>query len=169
ILQIRRASAENVSFGFPNVGNTYRISGARKSAFTIAAVLPEGPVTPRRCGARLIMIIRNPQPTIRQDFLLHRTDFWAVQSLPKIIFAPIYAGIYPSAFANSFNERNCLISAHRSARVVTVFFKIEYWQNTSAGAHDRIGLLPCIRHDAEKMIGLADRIRGVAIMIRAPE
>src|SRR5438034_9803570 len=55
ILQIRLIPAENVALRPFNIGHTYGVSRAREAAFTVATVLPESPVVPRRRCARLLM------------------------------------------------------------------------------------------------------------------
>jgi len=46
--QVASAASKNVEFCFSNIGNTYGVSRTRQSAFTVTAVLPQSPVTPRR-------------------------------------------------------------------------------------------------------------------------
>ncbi len=60
LLQVRLIPAKNVALRLLNIGNAYRVSGARPSAPAVATILPKRPVTPRRRGAWLVAIIRHP-------------------------------------------------------------------------------------------------------------
>ena len=65
------AAAENVAFGLWNIGHAFRESGTgAKTTFSVASVLPEMPITPRRGRARFIMIIGNPQPAVGKNLPL---------------------------------------------------------------------------------------------------
>ena len=85
-----------------------------------------------------------------------------------MIFAGINARILASPLADPFYKCNRLINAHRPAGIVAIFFEIEHEQDASR-SRCWIGLRPGIGNDAQKMIGLPDRIGRVAVMVGAPE
>src|SRR4029453_2926809 len=85
-----------------------------------------------------------------------------------MIFAGVNAWILASSLANPFDECNRLINAHRPAGIVAIFFEIEHEQNASR-SRCWIGLRPGTGNDAQKMIGLPDRIGCIAVMVGAPE
>src|SRR5262249_43254070 len=66
ICQRSATAVEDVAFGFDDIRYTLRIRRPWKFAAAIAAVLPHVPGTPWRCGSRLVAVICEPQPAIRQ-------------------------------------------------------------------------------------------------------
>src|SRR6266487_2919052 len=80
-LQRSSGPVENIAFRPDDVGHALRITRTRKTAFAIAGVLPEMPVTPRRDGPRPSTIIGKPQPAVPQ-YLLSKMD------LPLSCLAP---------------------------------------------------------------------------------
>src|SRR5207245_11137974 len=62
VFQRSPAPAKNIAFGFDDVRHAFRISGARKSAAAIAAVLPHIPGAPWRCRPRLAVVLCEPMP-----------------------------------------------------------------------------------------------------------
>src|SRR5437899_1417014 len=56
LLQIRLIAAKNVALCLLDIGNAYRVSGARLRAFAVATILPKSPVAPRRRCAWLVVI-----------------------------------------------------------------------------------------------------------------
>src|SRR5439155_15157959 len=101
-----------------------------KSAPAIAAILPQMPEVPRRCGSRLAAIICQPEPALCQDALLRRAHLGTAKSLTRIIFAGINPRIFAGPLVNPFDECHRLIDPHRAARIMTVLFEIEHQQDT---------------------------------------
>ena len=97
ICKIVSAASKNVEFCPSDIGNAYRVSRTRQTAFTVAAVLPHSPIIPR-CGCTwLFRIICNPEPAIGERLSLCRSYSRAIQNLREMVFARINAGIYTSA------------------------------------------------------------------------
>ena len=96
-------------------------------------------------------------------------DLGTIQDLPQMIFAGINARIYAGALANSLSKSNCLIRPASCHRDNDHSFRNRAPAEHPDGRADGIGLRPGTGYNAKKMIGLADRISGVAIVIRAPE
>ncbi|MEE8443999.1 MAG: AAA family ATPase, partial [Alphaproteobacteria bacterium] len=74
---------------FFNIGNTYRVSGPRKTTLTVTGVLPQSPVMPWRRRARLFRVICNPEPAICERVSLCRSYSGAIQNPPEMVFARI--------------------------------------------------------------------------------
>src|ERR1043166_9573165 len=83
IYQVASAASKNVELCFSNIGNTYRVRRARQTTLTVAAVLPKSPVAPWRRRTRLLGIVCNPQPAIRERFSLCRSYSRAIQNLSE--------------------------------------------------------------------------------------
>src|SRR5882724_11173446 len=86
-LQRDAVAAENIPLGVANVGDPSWIHAARKIALAIARVLPEVPIIPWRRVARLEMVIRDPEPAVRECSPLRRGHSRTVKHLPETIFA----------------------------------------------------------------------------------
>ena len=60
-LKQRVVAAENISLGFAHVRDADRKGAAwSQSAFTVAGVLPQVPMAPRRSASRFVVIISDP-------------------------------------------------------------------------------------------------------------
>src|ERR1043166_455788 len=169
VYQVASAASKNIELCLPNIGNAYRVSRAWKTTLAITAVLPKRPVVPWRRRMRLLGIVCNPQPAFPERFSLCGSDSRTIQNLREMVFAGINTGIHTGALANAFNERNCLIRPHRSARIVAVFLEIEYQQNARARPNCGVRLRPGTGDNTQEMIGLPNGITSVCVMICSPE
>src|SRR4029077_17169388 len=138
--QVAPAASKDIEFCFSNIGNTYGVSRTRQAAFTVTAVLPQCPVTPRRRRTWFLGVICNPEPAIGERLPLRRSYSRAIQNLREMVFARINAGIYTGARANAFDKRDRLVCAHRSPGIMTILFEIEYEEHARAGSPRGIGL-----------------------------
>src|SRR5438067_1037807 len=82
------------------------------------------------------------------------------------VLAAIDAGIFSGPLFDALDETRGLIHAHGAPGIVPVLFEIEHEQD-AARLNGRSA--PVRLHDAEKMLGLANGIGGVAEMVGAPE
>src|ERR1043166_4016858 len=142
VYQVASAASKNVELCFSNIGNAYGVRGTRKTTLTIAAVLPKSPVTPWRRRTRLLRIVCNPEPAIRERFPLCRSYSRTIQNLCETVFARINTGIHTGALANPFDKGDCLIGPHRSPGIVTVPLEIKHQQNAGAGPKCGVSLCP---------------------------
>ena len=86
-----------------------------------------------------------------------------------MVFARINTGIYTGARPNAFDKCDSLVGAHRSPGIMTIFFEIEYEQDTCARSHCRIGLCPRSGDNTEEMISLPNWITSISVVICPPE
>src|ERR1043166_1235823 len=87
VYQVASAASKNVELCLSNIGNAYGVRGTRKTTLTIAAVLPKSPVTPWRRRTRLLRIVCNPEPAIRERFPLCRSYSRTIKNLCQTAFA----------------------------------------------------------------------------------
>src|SRR6202011_1613614 len=123
-LQRGVVAAKNIALGLADVGHTLRKTAARTQvAFAVPAILPQVPSAPRRRVSRFGMVIRDPEPAIRQRFPLRLSYTTAVQHLSQPIFAAIKTGINAGPLFDSLNERDGLSDSHCAAWIMAVFFE----------------------------------------------
>ena len=166
-------AAKNISFGSSQIRDAGWIRVAwTQTAFTVASVLPKVPASPWRSISRLVVIIGDPKPAIGNHAAMGGGRAAPVQHLAQTKFAAVNPGIFSGALFDSLDERSRLGRAHRATRIMTVLFEIEHEQYTrprffrvGSGIDQRMRRT----NDGEEMIGLRDRIRSVAKMIRAPQ
>src|SRR5438128_12244911 len=130
-LKERVVAAENISLRASQIGDAGRKHVARaKSAFAVTGVLPQIPMAPGRGIARLVVIIGDPEPAIGENGAMGGGCAATVQHLSQPKFAAVNAGIFSGALFDSFYESGRLSRAHRTARIMAVYFEIEHEQNT---------------------------------------
>src|SRR5438874_13777029 len=100
-------ATENVALGLAHLGHTLRKTAARKQiALAVPGVLPEVPLAPGRSASRFAMVIRDPEPAIRQDRAVRRIRPWPVPHRPSSVFAAVKPGRLCGARFDSLNERD---------------------------------------------------------------
>src|SRR5262249_142480 len=143
-----------------------------QTALAVAGVLPEMPIAPWRSVTRLRMIVGDPEPAVGENRAISPARTATVKHRAQTIFAAVNAGIFSGTLFDSLHKGNSLPDAHRTAAIVIVHFEIEHEQNARTvfffvgrGIHNWMRR----SHDGKEMVGLLDRIRPIAEMIRAPQ
>src|SRR5260370_18227327 len=98
-LKERVVPAENIALGPAEIGDAgrERVAGTQ-TAFAVAGVLPQVPMSPRRSVARFVVIIRDPKPAIGKTSSIGVAPTASVQHLAQPEFAAVNPGIFSGAF-----------------------------------------------------------------------